>query len=258
MNSLGSQSNHSFANFIEWLSPLGMSARMLFEALAPAGFRKINRLQFDAYCKWFGLRGFHLIVIGAAAVSIALTIECVIEMQKYRVQDLSGLVIAIGLLRELGPLTVSLAWCARVAAMLAEEGQLYKTLPEKKFAEEYVLPRYLAALWTAIPLGAYGLLFGFVTGAVLAPLLGVSSANDFLESSKQGIENRDLFLYFTKLILINPTIGVFAGSAAARLSSVGGTLNVSAAANAVTATFLCGYIANAMLTFLVVVFWRTL
>lgn len=258
MNSLGSHSNASYANFLEWLSPLGLSARMFFQSMSPAAFRKLNRGQIDAYSKWFGLRGFHLIVIGAAAVSIALTIECVVEMQKYRVQDWSGLVIAIGLLRELGPLTVSLAWCARVAAMLAEEGQLYNMLPDKEFAEDYVLPRYLSALWMAVPLGAYGLVFGFLTGAVLAPLLGVSSANDFLESSKNGIENRDLFLYFTKLILVNPTIGVFAGCASARLGSVGEKLNVSAAANAVTATFLCGYVANAIFTFMVVVFWRTL
>lgn len=195
-----------------------------------------------------GEQGFHLVALAAVFVSIPLTIQCVVEMQKYRAQDLSGAMISLGLLREIGPLTVSLAWCARVSAMLSKEANNYSGNNDiKEFAQTFVSPGYLAAIATSVPLGAYGLVFGFVTAAVVAPLLGVTSTNDFLESARQGIQDKDLIVYFFKLILVNPTIGVFAGCAAGWYGR--GNKSTPVEANAVTATFLTGYFVNMIVTY---------
>lgn len=194
-----------------------------------------------------GARSFHLVAFAACFVAIALTLECVIELQKYRAQDISGLVISIGLLRELGPLTVSLAWCARVAALVSNEARNYPidgSLSE--FAQGFVFPRYMAALLMSVPLGGYGLVIGFVTAALVAPLLGVSSSNDFVESARQGLVDKDIAVYFIKLILVNPTIAVFAGCSAGWYAR--GNIDVPVGANAVTATFLFGYAANLAVT----------
>ena len=61
--------------------------------------------------------------VSSVFVSLALTIHTVLELGKYGAQDLSGQVIAPLLLRELGALTVSLAWSARVAALVCLEAQ---------------------------------------------------------------------------------------------------------------------------------------
>jgi hypothetical protein len=37
--------------------------------------------------------------------------------------------------------------------------------------------------------------------------------SDFLESARLGVKNKDLIVYFIKLIAINPTVAVLAGSA---------------------------------------------
>lgn len=96
---------------------------------------------------------------------MTLTIQCVVELQKYQAEELSGAVISIGLLREIGPLTVSLAWCARVAARIAAEAQTYcDSGKNEEFAQQFVLPNYLATLAMAIPLGTYGLLVGSSPG----------------------------------------------------------------------------------------------
>jgi phospholipid/cholesterol/gamma-HCH transport system permease protein len=193
-----------------------------------------------------GQRGFHLVAIAAVSVSIALTIQCVIELQRYRAENLAGAAISIGLLRELGPLTVSLAWCARVAAVVAEQVKHYASDDLETFGRYFIPPRYLAALVTAVPLGAYGLLIGFVTAALFAPLLGAVSIGDFVESARGNIGMKDLVVYFIKLNVINPTIGIFAGCVAGWNGRR--ELNVPVAAGAVTATFVCGYIANLMVT----------
>lgn len=230
-----------------WLAPLGLSVRLFFKCLSWSAIREIRRDEFQTFCNWMGKRSFHFVALSAVFVSIALTIQSVVELQKYRAEDISGAVIAIGLLREFGPLTVSLAWCARVAALVSDEARAYASNDVSDFSRSFVCPRYLAALSMSIPLGAYGLVFGFVTAALVAPLLGVSSTNDFLESAKKGIQDRDLFVYFFKLILINPTIGIFAGCAAGFLAR--GNMNIPVAANAVTATLLVGYIVNTIVTF---------
>lgn len=237
------------ADFIPWWGYFGGAVRYFAYALSYESFSKVRWEQFTAYCVWFGPRSLHLVTLGAIVISIALTVQCVTELQKYQAQDLSGAVISIGLLRELGPLTISLAWCARVAAMIAEESRRYiGDGSEEEYVERFILVRYLAALAMAVPLGVYGLVVGFVTAALFAPIMGVSSTGDFLESARQGIQMTDVLVYFVKLILVNPTIGVFAGCVCGRAQR---SPFAPVAAHAVTATFLVGYTANLIITSIV-------
>lgn len=234
------------SSIVHWVEPLGSSVRLFSGAFTFEAFKNLSWREFTSYCRWMGQKGFHLVAVSAVFISIALTIQTVVELQKYNAEDLSGAVISIGLLRELGPLTVSLAWCARVAALLSEEARNYRYKNSaRNFAADFVLPRYLAALTMSVPLGGYGLAIGFITGALFAPLIGVNSTNDFLESARTGIQDKDLVVYFIKLIFVNPTIGVFAGCAAGFAAE---DPDAPVAANAVTATFLAGYIANLAVT----------
>ena len=231
-----------------WVAPLGRAIRILFGALQPAAIRSFSYKKFKVACLWMGPESFHLVALASVAVAIALTIQCVVELQKYQAEELSGAVISIGLLREIGPLTVSLAWCARVSARIAAETQVYFDAGKiDEFAEKMVLPNYLAALTMSVPLGAYGLVIGFVTGALVAPMLGVSSTSEFLNSARGGIQMKDIIVYFIKLILINPTVGFFAGCAAGATNTHS---SHAAASNAVTATFIVGFFANLIVTYI--------
>lgn len=235
------------ADFIPWLAPLGRSVRLFFATFGPSSFRGWSWSEFRSNCSWMGPQAFHFVTLSAVMVSLALTIQTVIELHKFNAQDISGAAIAIGLLREIGPLTISTAWCVRVACRLSEEVKRHHLQwhNDWKLAGTYVLPRYLAALSMSVPSGAYGLAVGFITGALFAPLIGVSSASDFLESARQAIQDKDLAIYFIKLILVNPTIGVFAGVAAGMAARDDAE---PVAANAATATFLGCFVFNLAVT----------
>ncbi len=235
------------ADLIPWLAPLGRSVRLFIATFSLTSFRSWSWQEYRAYCQWMGPQAFHFVTLSAVVVSIALTIQTVVELHKYNAQDLSGAAIAIGLLREIGPLTISIAWCVRVAARLSDEMKQHhlRWHDDWQWAGSYVLPRYLAALTMSIPSGAYGLAVGFLTGALFAPLIGVSSTTDFLESARAAIQNKDLAIYFIKLILVNPTIGVFAGIAAGMAARDDAE---PVAANAVTATFLGCFAFNLAVT----------
>lgn len=234
-------------DIIEWMSPVGASVRMAFNLLSLDALRSLNKEDMRHHCLWMGLQSFHFVSLSAALVAIALTIETVIELQKFQAQDLSGAAISIGLLREIGPLTISAGWCAMVAARLAEEAKVHypQYHDDKSFSRSFILPRLLCAWAMSVPLGAYGLVFGFVTGALFSPLIGVTSSWDFLESARLLIKDKDIAVYFIKLVAINPTIGVFAGTICG-MAAKGRPEPV--AANAVTSTLLCCFAMNLFVT----------
>ncbi|HEY9760097.1 MAG TPA: ABC transporter permease [Oculatellaceae cyanobacterium] len=231
---------------LRWLEPVGCSVRLLFHALNPRGFRHFDWKLFASKCVWMGPQSLPLVTFAAIFIALTLTLQAVLEMRQLRTQDLSGAVIAIGLLRELGPLTVSMAWAARVTAHLCAEGRYFgHERSDSEYATQFVLPNYLAGLCMAVPLSLYGLVVGFLTAAVFAPSLGVSSTNDFLETARLYIQDKDVSTYFIKLVFVNPTLAVLVGSAYGRDHQESQRF---ASANAVTALFIMGFIVNWFVT----------
>lgn len=156
------------AEIIDWLSPVGESVKLIIGAFSWQSFKNLSWREIRNHCRWMGLESFFLVALAAVGVAIALLIQCVIELHKYRLHDLAGAVISIGLLREIGPLTVGLAWCGRIGARISDEAHAYiANNSEQDFAHKFILPRYIAALMMAIPLAAYGLVIGFLTAAFL-------------------------------------------------------------------------------------------
>jgi len=253
------------ADLITWLAPLGRATRYFGLCLASLPTMRLRWSELRPIARWMGPQSFHLVALAAVVVAIALTMQCIIELERYQAQDLAGAVISLGLLREMGPLTVSLAWCARVAAMIADQAYLVtKDNPQESdgaFAAAFILPRYIIALIMSVPLGGYGLVIGFVTGALFTPLMTLSTTHQFVDSAKVAIQDKDIIVYFVKLILVNPTIAIFAGCAAGRWAAIceqrGNEIGhensasvkiLSPAANAVTALFVCGFACNLLVS----------
>lgn len=230
-----------------WLAPVGRATRLILNTYNIQSIRALRWGEFRHHCKWMGHDSFHFIAFSSVFIAIALTIQCVIELHKYQAVDISGAAISIGLLREMGPLTISVAWCARVSARISEEARnnRAKWSSDKEFAQNFVLIRMLAALATSVPLGAYGLVIGFVTAALYAPIIGVNSTIDFAESARGAIGDTDIFVYFLKLIAINPAVGVIAGCSAGLGAK---DKEMPVAAKAVTYTFLGCYALNLAVT----------
>lgn len=230
---------------LAWFAPFGQAAQLAGQMLNPRNLLATQFNQFHSSLRWMGIESLPLVGLSAVFVSLALSIQTCIELQRFSAQDMAGMVISIGLLRELGPLTVSVAWCARVAARLSGEARDFGG-SSTDFVTQFALPKYLAALLMSIPLGAYGLVIGFATSALFAPYVGVASTQDYLSAAKPAIRDKDLLCYFVKLILINPTIGVFAGCVFGRYGR-GGRSEVSS--NAVTAMFIAAMFFNLVFTY---------
>lgn len=234
---------------LRWFEPLGIAARLVFTSLNPGVFLKFDWRYFRSCCVWMGPESLLSITIASLFVALALTLQAVTEMRYMRIQDLSGAVIAIGLLREIGPITVSLAWAARITAYLTAEGrETFARSTDDDYVAHFFLPSLVAGLCMGIPLSLYGLVIGYLSAAFFAPTLGVSSTNDFLEISRLYIQDKDVLTYFVKLDFVNPTIAVLVGCSYA-LTHYDSTRPVFA--KAITALFITGFIANWICTYVV-------
>lgn len=227
--------------------PLGILARIIPCFFKPYCYSRIDWREFKDICYYLGPKSLTLIVATAIFISLALTIETILETTRYGAQDSSGAAISIGLLRELGPLTVSVFWAARVTVLLSYNAKLYVDANgPTDFIEVFVFPRFIAGLLMAIPLAGYGLVFGFATAAFYAPTIGVSSWQEFLEIARVSIHEKDIIVYFVKLVLLNPVIAVIVGSACGLYSNEDGG---STAAHAVSKMFIYAVIANFVFTY---------
>jgi phospholipid/cholesterol/gamma-HCH transport system permease protein len=235
---------------ITWFNPLGKSMRLAAGIFTIDALRSANWREYRSSCAWMGAGSLPFVIVSSAFIAFALALQVISEMYKYRAEDLAGSIIAIGLLRELGPLTVSLAWSARTAARISQEslawfGSKAGFAIDSGYARDFVMMRLLAAISMAIPLSIYGLIIGFSSAAIAAPLFGANCTGDFFEVARLHIKDKDLFVYFLKIALVNPVIAVLAGCWFGKLSS---EKSVESAANAVTATFMCGYVVNFLIT----------
>lgn len=186
-----------------------------------------------------------LVVTSSVVVSLALCTHTVLELRNFNAQSFSGALIAVGMLRELGGLTVSSVWCLRSAAYLAEETAFLLQSGRAELNGGFFLVRYAAALVAALPLSAYGMMAGIFAAALYAPMLGVGSTADFLESARQAVSYRDIVVYFFKLVLVNPTIALMASIA---IGAVHAGRAEQAATRAVLATAAGIYIVNLLIT----------
>lgn len=239
---------HDYKAPPSWLTPvmdLGMGARLMFSLLDPASYRKLPFYEIRQHCGWMGSGSLPMVCMCAVLISVAVTTQVVLEADKFRAQDISGAVIAVGLLREVAGLTISLAWCAKVAAYIGAEASTTLVAKGKPVGRTFFIPRYIAAMISAAGLAAFGLVIGFTCAAIYAPTLGVTSTADFLESARGAIKYKDIVAYIIKLGIVNPTIAVLCGTVC---GSARGRKPYMVAANAVANTFVAGAAMNLGIT----------
>jgi ABC-type transporter Mla maintaining outer membrane lipid asymmetry permease subunit MlaE len=231
------------------LAPLGQIGLVLAAAFNPDSYRHYNWRDYIESCRLMGPASFPIVSLSAVFVGSALTLQTVLESQRFGVEHFSGAFIAIGLLRELGPLTVGISWAGRVAAIVAEDARrVGEVSDDAEFASSFILPR-LAAAWTiSVPLDTYGLIIGFTAATVTAAIFGGISPNDFLESARVAITNKDVWVFYGKLSGIVPPVTILTTAVYLSMEREHKERIVS---RAITAAMIACYIATALFSYCV-------
>jgi phospholipid/cholesterol/gamma-HCH transport system permease protein len=161
-----------------------------------------------------------------------LTLQTFPTLKGYGAQDQTGYLVALSLVRELGPVLTALMVTGRVgSAISAELGSMVVsqqidamralgTDPVRKL----VTPRLIALVVTMPLLTVAADVFGIIGGGVVATTLYGQSADTFVSSVRYGIQHDDILGGVIKPLVFAVLIGAIACHKG--LSTEGGTVGV--------------------------------
>ena len=161
---------------------IGMAARLLLRLLAliPAALRRFSLVVEQVF--FVGNRSLSIITVSGLFVGFVLALQGYYTLQRYGSAEAVGLLVALSLVRELGPVVSALLFAGRAGTSLTAEIGLMKAGEQLDAMEmmavdpvqRVLAPRFVAGL-IAMPLlagvfSAVGVLGGWL---VAVPLIGI-------------------------------------------------------------------------------------
>lgn len=169
-------------NFIDGVWRIGAMARFLFLVLTSSGtsFRRFRLVTREVY--FTGVLSLIIIMVSGLFVGMVLGLQGYETLQKYGAQESIGVLVALSLVRELGPVVAGLLFASRAGSAITAEIGLMKATEQLTAMDmmavspmaRVIAPRFwagvismplLAALFSAM--GVFG---GYLVGV---KLLGV-------------------------------------------------------------------------------------
>lgn len=181
------------------LERLGYATRFFFAVLRYSGFA-LSRFGLTMREIWFaGVLSLIIIIVSALFVGMVLGLQGYTTLQRYGSSEALGILVALSLTRELGPVVAALLFASRAGSAMTAEIGLMKTTEQLAAMEmmavdpiaRVVAPRFwggvismpiLAAIFTAM--GIFG---GYLVGV---QLIGVD-AGAFWSQMQAAVDFRD-------------------------------------------------------------------
>jgi len=220
----------------------------------------IVRGQFDWHeafrqAYMIGVKSFMVVSITALCTGFAMALQISRELVTFGADTAIGGVVALALIREIGPITAGVMVAGRVGSSIAAElttMMVTEQIDALKVmrvdpVKFLVAPRYAAALVMMPTLSTYAMFVGLLAGILIAKSAANVSPDTFLDSVKQTILDRDFTVHYIKSI-INATL-IIMFSCAIGLNTRGGAEDVGiATTRAIVWTMISIFVFNYVVT----------
>ena len=174
------------------------------------GIPSIYRYKHDTLQEmyWIGARAFGLVFFGGLFTGIILAIETGHQLDAFGAKTLVGRTVALGMIRELGPVIIGLLLAARTGAKNASElgaMQLSEQIDALRAfgtnpTQKLVLPRTVAAVIMFLPLTLIADMVGIIGGMVVTKLSLQVDTSFFWHSAINSLGWKDIVVGFSKPI----------------------------------------------------------
>lgn len=232
-------SKNPYLLFEDWVRSgfglIGATLSMLVKTVGLIIRGRIDWPEVLRQCEMIGVKSFAVVGLTALFTGFAMSLQIARELVLFGADTAIGGVVALALVREIGPITAGVMLAGRVGSAIAAEltsmmitDQIDALHVMKVDPVEFlVVPRYLAGLFMMPVLSIYAMAIGLIAGINIANAAANLPTATFLDSVKQTILDRDFTVHFTKAF-INATI-VIMFSCAIGLSTRGGAEDVGIA-----------------------------
>jgi phospholipid/cholesterol/gamma-HCH transport system permease protein len=222
----------------------------------------ILRGQFDFYeaCRqgyMIGVKSFFVVGITALFTGLAMSLQISRELVTFGADTAIGGVVALALIREIGPIIAGVIVAGRVGSSIAAElttMMVTEQIDALKVmrvdpVKFLVAPRYAASLIVIPALSTYAMFAGLCAGILIAKSAANVSPDTFLDSVKQIILDRDFAVHYLKSI-INATL-IIMFSCTIGLNTRGGAEDVGIATTraivwSMISIFIFNYVVTAL------------
>lgn len=239
----------------------GEMLALLFETVfffkeAPRNLTSIFRQMSD-----IGIGTLPISMLMALFVGMVLSLQTGSELALYGTQEAIGAIVGLSMVKELGPVMISLLVAGRVgSAMAAEIGamQVYEEIDALKTLEinpvRYLaMPRLIACLFAVPALVVFAIIIGIIGGGVVAeinPMIDVPF-NVYYENMVRALNYKEIFKGLLKAMVFGGIIahvGCYVG-----FKTSGGARGIGeSTTRSVVLSFLLIMIANYFLTRLMI------
>lgn len=170
--------------FTEGIWRLGAGARLFWLTLISSGesFRRFHLTIREVY--FTGVLSLIIIVVSALFVGMVLALQGYNTLQKYGSSEAIGVLVALALVRELGPVVTALLFAGRAGTAITAEIGLMKATEQLSAMEmmavspvaRVIAPRFWAGVIAMPILAALFSMVGILGGYLVAvPLIGVDA-----------------------------------------------------------------------------------
>jgi len=187
------------ARMITRIWRLGAASRLFFLTIFYSGesFRRFHLTLRELY--FTGVMSLLIIIVSAFFVGIVLALQGYNTLQKYGSSEAIGVLVALSLVRELGPVVTALLFAGRAGTAITAEIGLMKTTEQLSAMEmmavnpiaRVVAPRFWAGVISMPILATLFSMVGVLGGYLVAvPLIGVDDGA-FWSQMQANVDVRD-------------------------------------------------------------------
>ncbi len=172
---------------------LGKAIRVLFTT-------KLKVTKFFNQMSRIGVESLTIVILTGASTGMVFALQTYIGFQRVGGEQFIGTVVALGMIRELGPVLTGLMVTGRAgSAITAEIGTMriteqidaLRTLRIDTF-QYLVIPRILAGLCILPCLALFSMIFGIIGGYITCVYVLELSPEDYINSIKNFVELADI------------------------------------------------------------------
>ena len=208
---------------IEMVWRLGYASRFFLLILAKSGasFRRFGLVTRETY--FAGVQSLIIIIVSGLFVGMVLGLQGYETLQKYGSESATGILVALSLVRELGPVVAALLFASRAGSAITAEIGLMKTTEQLSAMEmmavdpiaRVVAPRFWAGVFSMPLLAALFSVMGIFGGHLIAVVVIGIDEGSFWSQMQSAVDFRyDILNGFIKTCVFGvavTAIAVFEG-----------------------------------------------
>jgi phospholipid/cholesterol/gamma-HCH transport system permease protein len=205
------------ASVFRLLERLGLAARFFCSVLSrtPGGGRRVGLLVREVY--FLGVRSLAIILVSGLFVGMVLAVQGYEVLQRFGSTDALGSLVALSLVRELGPVVAALLFAGRAGSAVTAEIGLMRATEQLAAMDmmavdpvtRVVTPRFLAAV-VSLPILAVIFSSAGVIGAYLVgvELIGIDSGAFWSQMSASVDFRMDVLNGLFKALVFGVAVGL--------------------------------------------------